>query len=133
MHLCIWQAERYHAPMRIHARDVCRALHGVRFPLRPERLTQEKILARLRQHYPFHLFEDEKKVGNLRLDIFVTGLCIEIKANRAVPKQVREQLERYAALPEVLEILLITNRAVAVPEELNGKPVFTFSLGAAWI
>lgn len=58
-----------------------------------------------------------------------TAVAVEVKIAGSL-KNVRRQLERYAAHPEVHEVLLVTTKASHhhIPTELNGKPVVLCTL-----
>jgi hypothetical protein len=61
-----------------------------------------------------------------RPDFMVGGVAIEVKIDQGW-RAVLRQLSRYAAHPEVKEILLVTARMQhgAVPESIQGKPIVT--------
>jgi hypothetical protein len=70
-------------------------------------------------------FEAEVKLSvRDRIDFMVGKLGIEVKV-ASPPALVMKQIHRYAQLPQIDEILLITNRCrhLMVPEIVNGKPV----------
>lgn len=57
------------------------------------------------------------------------GIGVEVKVQGAGSAIVR-QLERYAAHPKILALVLVTNRASHdVPPSLNGKPVVVVRIG----
>ena len=58
---------------------------------------------------------------------------IEVKMNGARAADVYRQLARYAAFPTVGRVFLVTNKAMGLPKEINGKPAYYMSLGRAWL
>lgn len=67
----------------------------------------------------------------IEVDGAPVGVEVKIHGSRA---DVVRQLTRYAAFPEIHELLLVTAKAIHhnIPHELNGKPVVLCSLvGAA--
>lgn len=75
-------------------------------------------------------FEREVKLGPAdRIDFLVDGsIGIEVKA-KAVVRQIYRQLERYAAHEQLLALILISNTAMGLPADINGKPLYFVSLG----
>jgi hypothetical protein len=66
-----------------------------------------------------------------RIDFLVGDCGIEVKISGAAAVVLR-QLHRYAQLPEVGSLLLITTRANhGMPAELNGKPVRVLNISEA--
>lgn len=63
---------------------------------------------------------------------FAGGLACEVKI-KGSKREIRRQLARYAAHPDVNALLLITARTVGLPECLNGKPLYTYSLSKAML
>ncbi len=68
-----------------------------------------------------------------RPDFLIGGVVVEVKMNAASPRAIVRQLERYARHDIVEAIILATNRAVRLPHMLEGVPVFSLSLGKAWL
>lgn len=67
------------------------------------------------------------------IDVELVPVGVEVKIHSSRADVVR-QLTRYAAFPEIQELLLVTTKAIHhnIPTELNGKPVVLCSLvGAA--
>jgi hypothetical protein len=69
-----------------------------------------------------------------RPDFFLpeSGLAVEVKL-RAGRMDVYRQLRRYASHEAVRGLLLVSNTAMALPVEIEGKPAFSISLGRAWL
>jgi hypothetical protein len=79
-------------------------------------------------------FEREKVLGpGERPDFMIGGTAVEVKMNRAAPRQIFRQLERYAKHESVKAIVLVTNRAMGLPHAIGGKPAYYVSLGRAWL
>lgn len=81
-------------------------------------------------------YQKEYRLGpRCRLDFLVAGgIAIEVKRGRAKPNrsQVAAQLARYATFEEVRAIVLVVDRNVHVPAQVNGKPCFAFGLHKLW-
>ena len=69
-----------------------------------------------------------------RPDFFLpeSGLAIEVKI-RAPKMAIFRQLRRYAAHDRVRGLLLLSNTAMGLPAEIDGKPACILSLGRAWL
>lgn len=65
-------------------------------------------------------------------DFFAKGLVIEVKI-KGNATAIYRQCKRYLLNEDVTGLLLVTNRSIGFPEEINGKPCFVFGLGEAWL
>lgn len=64
-----------------------------------------------------------------RLDLFCAGIAIELK-RAGSRREIFRQIERYAALPEVEGLLLVTSTAWPLRQDpVNGKPFIVYPLG----
>ena len=81
------------------------------------------------------LFEREKCLSTKDIVDFLVqgGIAVEVKLHGAKKMSVYRQLKRYATHNEVSELVLITNLSMGLPPEIEGKPVYYASLGAAWL
>lgn len=69
-----------------------------------------------------------------RVDFLVGGcIAVEVKHRRAKASPTLRQLARYAEHPDVTAIILATGWPMAMPAELNGKPLHQIGLGRAWL
>ena len=57
-----------------------------------------------------------------------TGIGIEVKKGKPNEQSVYAQLERYAQFEPVLGLILVIERYMDLPEEINGKPVRSIGL-----
>ncbi len=58
------------------------------------------------------------------------GIEVKIKGSR---RQIYKQCERYCHFDHVSELILITNRSMGFPKEINGKPCYVMAVGKAWL
>ena len=105
-----------------------------RFPLGTEAELQdhvESVLKLEKIEYKREFRLDSKN----RPDFMIDDYAVELKigSTRAQAMSIYRQCERYARFDQVKGIVLITNRAMGFPPEINGKPAYCFSLGAAWL
>lgn len=77
-------------------------------------------------------FEHEMRLTpGERIDFLIAGR-IGLEAKVRCPKRaIYRQLERYASLPSIDSLILITATAIGLPAQICGKPVFLVSLGKA--
>ncbi len=115
--------------------DLCGILQSGRFDLSDEKACQAEIAAWLEQRLPDGVpvtREHRLSAGDI-VDFLIDGVALEIKMHGAQPTAVLRQLARYAAHDAVRAVVLASNRAVRLPPEINGKPIFNVSLGKAWL
>ena len=77
----------------------------------------------------------EHEVGvakGCRIDILCGGVGIEIKKSRPVPSALLRQLTRYAACPQIEELIVIAPRGVNLPKAVGGKRVTMVALERLW-
>lgn len=68
------------------------------------------------------------------VDFMIDGLAIEIKIRtKTSAMQIYRQLERYCAFPEVKALMLMSSKAMSLPESIGGKPVYVLSLSRTQI
>lgn len=67
-----------------------------------------------------------------RIDLMVGAIGVEIKKSRPVPAQLARQLARYAACPQVEQLLVLAPRAVNMPKAIAGKRVVMMGLERLW-
>jgi hypothetical protein len=60
------------------------------------------------------------------------GIAIEVKKGKPNKKQVIQQLDRYTAFENVKGIILVVEKNLDVPREINGKPCMSFGLNKLW-
>lgn len=67
-----------------------------------------------------------------RIDLMCGQVGIEIKRGKPDKQRILAQLSRYAACEQVSALILVTERTVAVPTTLHGKPVKLICLNRLW-
>ena len=67
-----------------------------------------------------------------RIDLMCGSVGIEIKRGKPEPARIRTQLGRYAACEQVSSLILVTERTVAIPHTILGKPVRLICLNRLW-
>lgn len=110
---------------------VAAALAGKRIPLEDEMRAQAAIFDALRAKFGT-LVEREATAPGGRIDFRVADIGVEVKL-KGQPSAIIRQITRYLQSPSLTGLVLVTSKAVAVPEFIHGKPVHVLSLGAAWL
>jgi hypothetical protein len=68
-----------------------------------------------------------------RIDFLTsTGIGIEAKKGKPNEQQVLNQLDRYSKFKSVSGLILVIERYMDLPEEMNGKPVISIGLRKLW-
>ncbi len=111
--------------------EIIQILSRCRFPVEHEKDTQEYIDMAFKRNgidakREYRL--DEKNVP----DFFLDGIAIEVKI-KGNAKKIFKQCERYCNFEEVKKLILLTNRSMGFPKEINGKPCYFLNIGRAWL
>lgn len=79
-------------------------------------------------------FHREYKLGPRNRVDFITydGIVIEVKKGKPAKYQVIDQLIRYASFIKVKGIILVVEKNLDIPREINGKPCVSFGLNKLW-
>lgn len=68
-----------------------------------------------------------------RIDFLVdSGIGIEAKKGKPNEQQVLKQLARYTEFEQIKGLILVIERYMDLPEEINGKPVVSIGLRKLW-
>ncbi len=117
----------------ISVQSVFSALKHQRFTLQDEKILQTEISDALNfswigHHREFRL--DNESILDFFLPTYGIGMEVKIKGR---PRSILRQCERYAAFPCVKELIVISNKSMGFPEQINGKPVYFLKLSNAWL
>ncbi|MEG0741045.1 MAG: hypothetical protein RSB91_02040 [Clostridia bacterium] len=78
-------------------------------------------------------FIHEAKIGSgCRIDYLVGDVGIEIKKGKPAPATLLKQLRRYAACESISALVVVTQRAVRLPDTVCAKPLRAVSLNRLW-
>lgn len=66
------------------------------------------------------------------IDFMVGSVGMEVKL-KGPAVAIYKQCKRYCGYPEVQELLIVTNRSMGLPNEIDGKPTYLLSLGKGWL
>ena len=120
-------------PATISDARIVGLIGALRLDLGDEKRTQAEIAAALAAAGIAAAREVRLGPGAIVDFLTADGVAIEVKLHRARPADIRRQLDRYARHDRVAALVLLTNRALALPRAVAGKPVWSVSLGKAWL
>ena len=112
--------------------EIISLLSHYRLPLTVEKETQaaiERIFIDNNIPHNREYYLDKENI----VDFFISnGVAIEIKI-KGNAKKIYKQCERYCQFEQVKLLILITNRSMGFPKEINNKPCYFLKLGEAWL
>lgn len=112
---------------------IVKTLSWVKFPLQNEKLLQaeiSKVLPLCMREYTLH--DSNGACGTIDFFSIRSGVGVEIKIQGG-KKQIYRQVKRYCDSFEIKALVLVTNRSMGLPAEINGKPCVVVNLGEAWL
>jgi hypothetical protein len=113
------------------AQEIAAMLSRKRFTLATEKDVQAEIEAVLKSSVPEYRREVELDKKN-EIDFMVGTVGIEVKIKGA-KSAIYKQLERYAALDEITELIFVTSKTVGIPATINNKSVYVVNMSKAWL
>lgn len=106
------------------------------FSLSDEKELQEQMYLVLSHHvglaFPTVPVEREVSVRGGIIDFRVGNLGIEVKIAGS-KRAIYEQCQGYSMDASILALMLVTNKAMTMPPQINGKAVRVVSLGESWL
>ena len=117
------------------ARDmarVCEALSAVRAPAVPGEYDIHAMIAAALNDAGLAFEHEYKLAPRCRIDFCVGRVGIEVKKGRPAASDLLRQLRRYLASPALDGVIVVTQRALPLPETIGGKPVRAISLNRLW-
>ncbi len=110
---------------------VLKILYSHRFPLVQEKETQKAIEEKFTENNIEYSREHRLDDKNIP-DFLIDGIAIEVKI-KGNAKQIYRQCERYCKFDAVKKLILVTNRSMGFPTDINGKPCYFINLGKSWL
>lgn len=102
-----------------------------RLPLSNEKELQAAIGAVL-TYNSIDYTREARLSGKDYIDFLVGDVGIEVKLKGSA-MAIYKQCKRYCGYPEVKELIIVTNRSMGFPKEIDGKPTYLLSLGRMWL
>ena len=111
---------------------VVAALSAVRMPAQPEEYDIHRAVADALDAAGLD-YEHEYKLGpRRRIDFRVGRVGIEVKKGRPASSELTKQLCKYMESDALDGVVVVTQRVIALPHAINGKPVALVSLNRLW-
>jgi hypothetical protein len=127
----LWGIMVFMSIILLSSPSICQLIHAAKFHFANEYDLQAGIAQLLTEQGV--QFQREVSVAKTeRLDFLTAeGIAIEVKVDGAL-SSVTRQLFRYAAKPEIRELILVTTRTKhrTLPQNIQGKPLYIVHLSA---
>ena len=111
---------------------IAAALASVRVPARPEEYDIHAAVAEALAGAGLDYIHEYRLGPRCRIDFAVGRVGIEVKKGRPATAQLVRQLRRYLESDALDGIVVVTQRATALPDTLCGRPVRQISLNRLW-
>ena len=112
--------------------DIVAALSAVRMPAQPEEYDIHAAIARALSDAGLE-YEHEYRLGpRRRIDFRVGRIGIEVKKGRPASSELVRQLRKYMESDDLDAVIVVTQRATALPGAISGKPILLISLNRLW-
>jgi hypothetical protein len=120
--------------MSKEVKDVVEVLRRKRFNLHDEKILQSEMEAEFVSAWGDADVEREFVLDHKNtIDFLISGdLGVEVKIG-GQKRAIYKQCERYCGFEKIKVLLLVTNRSMGFPEQINGKDCYVLNLGRAWL
>ncbi len=113
--------------------NVLQALKSIRVNVIREEYNLQNEIERILKDHAIPFNREYKLAPKNRIDFLVeSGIGIEIKKGKPNRDKVIEQMTRYSAFNQIRILILVIERSLDIPEELNGKKCISFGLNKLW-
>lgn len=109
--------------------DIIHVLQTRRFNLHDEIELQKEMRDAMAAFSPVQSYPLDK---TSLIDFFIDGIGIEVKI-KGSRKKIYDQCKRYCRFQQINSLILVTNRSMGFPPEINGKPCYIVHLGKSWL
>ena len=104
--------------------EILHALRGIRAPIQQGEYDLHDLVRAALVESGIPCAHEVPLAPRCRIDLVCPGgIGIEIKRGQPDRKRIVMQLTRYAACGQISSLILVTERTVAVPNVIHGKPV----------
>ena len=114
------------------AETVLQALSALRAPRPTDEYDLHGLVAAALEEAQLPFAHEAPLAPRCRIDFLCGRIGIEIKRGRPVKSQVEKQLRRYAESGKVTALILVSEKAVALPHFLAGVAIHNLSLQKLW-
>ena len=113
--------------------EILHALRGIRAPIQQGEYDLHDLVRASLAEAEIPCAHEVPLAPRCRIDLLCPGgIGIEIKRGQPDRKRIVMQLTRYAACGQISALILVTERTVAVPNVIHGKPVSCVCLNRLW-
>lgn len=120
--------DKYEQPKR-----VLKALESIRTSLVIDEYSLQGLIAQKLTQAGISYSKEYRLGPRNRIDFLVEGgIGIEVKKGKPHGRQVIGQLERYTKSPKIIAVVLVVERNLDIPKEINCKPCYSFGLNKLW-
>ena len=116
-------------------RDLARilaAIETVRAPAMPGEYDLHALISAALSRAEISCTHEYPLAPRCRIDFLAGNVGIEVKKGRPLRRTLLQQIARYLASDELDALVVVMQRAVALPSEIGGKPVCQVSLNRLW-
>lgn len=114
-------------------KDILTILKPRRFNLHNEKILQAEIHDCLLSLHGISVVREFVLDRKNTIDFLIgEDVGIEVKIGGA-KRAIFRQCERYCQFDRIKELLLVTNRSMGFPPQINGKDCYILNLGKAWL
>lgn len=113
-------------------REIKALFERCQLDLSDEKRTQDGVGQVLTDHGIAHKREVRLSAADIPDFLLENGVVIEVKLRGQRKMSIYRQLRRYAKHSEVAAIVLMTNVAMGLPDEIEGKPAYFVSLSLGY-
>lgn len=113
--------------------EILHALRGIRAPIQQGEYDLHDLVRASLAEAEIPCAHEVPLAPRCRIDLLCPGgIGIEIKHGQPDRKRIVMQLTRYAACGQISSLILVTERTVAVPNRIHGKPISCVCLNRLW-
>lgn len=113
--------------------EVLAALRALRVPLSMDEYELQARVAAALAGAGLAYEKEARLAPRCRADFLCQGgVLVEVKRGAVRRPLLLDQLRRYAALPEVASLIVVTERTVDLPRRVGGKPCAVVALNRLW-
>ncbi len=109
-----------------------KALKSIRAPLPRDEYDLHGLVANALQKAEIDFVHEAPLAPRCRIDFLCGDIGIEIKRNRPDKKETLRQLEKYAKTGKIKHLVLVSEKALSLPDTVCGVKMHTISLYKLW-
>ena len=111
---------------------IIEAISALRAPLQQGEYDLHRLVMDALDDADIPWAHEVKLAPRCRIDLMCGSVGIEIKRGKVERARILTQLRKYAACEQVQGLILVTEKTVALPHTIGGKPVRLICLNRLW-